>query len=451
MALTQSELIAKYDAPVPRYTSYPTVPYWTEAPSREQWVSHLRETLARPNATFSLYVHIPFCETLCTFCGCNTAITRDHKKEAPYVDVLLQELDVYLAQVPELANQACLQLHLGGGTPTFLAASELHRLISGLRTRLKMQRSDFEGSVEVDPRRTTREQLEALYKLGFHRVSLGVQDFDAEVQRLVNRIQPLDVTRSITEASREIGYRSVNFDLIYGLAKQTLVSFEETVRQTIRLKPDRIALYSFALVPWIKPAQRLFKDEDLPKPVEKRKLYERAFEMLIEHGYVSIGMDHFALPEESLAISKKEGRLHRNFMGYTDRRTDVLLALGVSGISETPLSFHQNEKVLPLYEEKVKSGVLATHRGHILTTSDQRRREQILEIMTVAQVKLTPEQIPDAKSFLKEMLDDGLAEVSGDTLRVLPKGHPFLRNVCLFFDERYRAQKPEAKTFSQAI
>lgn len=451
MALTQLQLIQKYDAPVPRYTSYPTVPYWSETPTEEQWIQHLQTSLQNKSSRYSLYLHIPFCETLCTFCGCNTAITKDHKKESPYVDVLLQELDLYLQKVPELKDRECQHIHLGGGTPTFLSAFELTRLMTEIQKRIKLAQTHFEGSIEVDPRRTNSEQLQALYKLGFRRVSLGVQDFDPEVQRLVNRIQPFSITQKIAQEARQLGYQSVNFDLIYGLAKQTLASFEVTIEKTLELKPDRIALYSFALVPWIKPAQRLFKDEDLPQPAEKRALYERARERLLRDGYQEIGMDHFALKSDGLATAEKSGKLHRNFMGYTDQRTEVLLGLGVSSISETPHSFHQNEKVLTLFEEKIKAGTLATHRGHILTASDQFHREQILKVMTQFHVELTPEQLREAPDFLNEMMADGLVKLQGSQLVVTDLGRPFLRNVCLFFDHRYRAQKPNIKTFSQAI
>lgn len=444
-------LIKKYDAPVPRYTSYPTVPYWNQTPTAGEWTHHLRSTLHHDDSTWSLYLHIPFCETLCTFCGCNTAITKDHKKEQPYVDTLLAEFETYLKLVPELKDRPCRQIHLGGGTPTFLSATELTRLLNAIMGKIKKNETEFEGSVEVDPRRTNLAQLEAMFACGIRRISLGVQDFNPEVQKLVNRIQPFEMTKKMTEDARRLGYKSVNFDLIYGLAKQTLESFKETIQQTLTLKPDRIALYSFALVPWIKPAQRLFKDEDLPEPSLKRALYEMAREKLISGGYQEIGMDHFARPQDGLALALKTKKLHRNFMGYTDQRTDVLLGLGVSSISETPHSFHQNEKVLNLYEEQIKSGALATFRGHVLTDEDKQDRAQILQFMTLSEVLLKDHQLADAKEFLKEMLDDGLVKIEGNLLKLADLGRPFLRNACLFFDRRYRTQKPEARTFSQSI
>ena len=445
------ELLKKYDVPVPRYTSYPTVPYWSETPSESQWLSAVEGSLAAETSAWSLYLHIPFCETLCTFCGCNTSITKDHAKGLPYVDSLLKEWQFYRERFPQLAQRRLSHLHLGGGTPTFLAAEELKRLLEPLLASSGWDPGRSQGSIEVDPRRTNREQLQALRSLGFQRVSLGVQDFDPEVQRLVNRLQPEDVTRAITESSRELGFSSVNFDLIYGLPKQTAASFEDTVEKTLRLRPDRIALYSFALVPWIKPAQRLFKDEDLPKGEEKRALYESARESFLASGYVEIGMDHFALAEEPLAIALKEKRLHRNFMGYTEFRTDLLLGLGVSSISETPTAFHQNEKVLPLWDQKVNAGELPTHRGHRLTEADQRQREQILRFMTLGETSLSADEQLDARSFLAPMLADQLVKLEGDRLKITEAGRPFLRNACALFDLRLRHAQPSTRIFSQSI
>ncbi|HEX7673419.1 MAG TPA: oxygen-independent coproporphyrinogen III oxidase [Bdellovibrio sp.] len=446
------DLLAKYDVPAPRYTSYPTVPYWETNPTTEQWVSHLKTTLKEGQGGYSLYLHIPYCESLCTFCGCNTIITKDHKKEYPYVEMILKEWQLYLEQVPELLEKPLKHIHLGGGTPTFLSAEALTQLLRPILSRVKIDANDFEGSIEVDPRRTTAEQLKALRELGFTRVSMGVQDFNPEVQRLVNRIQPFEITERLTNAAREMGYTSVNFDLIYGLAKQTAESIRDTAEATVKLRPDRIALYSFALVPWIKPQQRLFKDEDLPKAAEKRELYEIARGILLKAGYVEVGMDHFALPTDNLSIAMKEKRLHRNFMGYTDQRTDVLLGLGVSSISETPYSFHQNEKVLPLYEGALNEGRLPTLRGHILTEEDRVRRQQILKLMTQYEVEFTDEnQEKLSEDFLHEMIKDHLVEIHDHKLVVKEAGRPFLRNACVFFDERLKTKQPQTKIFSQSI
>lgn len=443
-------LFEKYDVPAPRYTSYPTVPYWEVSPTASQWCDNLKSILNQNGKSLSLYIHIPYCETLCTFCGCNTVITKDHKKEDPYIQSLLAEWNTYLKHVPELKKTALKHLHLGGGTPTFLSPGNLEKLLTPILKDVVLD-ADFEGSIEVDPRRTTVEQLKVLRKLGFNRISLGVQDFNPEVQRLINRIQPFDITANITREARALGFQSVNFDLIYGLAKQTKESMVDCIAKTIELRPDRIALYSFALVPWIKPAQRLFKDEDLPQGQAKRELYEISREALIKAGYVEIGMDHFALPTEALSKSLKSETLHRNFMGYTDHKTDVLLGLGVSSISETADMFHQNEKVLPTYQLQVDKGEVPTFRGHILTSSDQSHRQQILDFMTKGHVRLTPQQKNEAEAFLAEMKKDGLVEFHELELRLTEKGKPFLRNACLFFDERLKTKQPLTQVFSKAL
>jgi oxygen-independent coproporphyrinogen-3 oxidase len=446
------DLLAKYDVPAPRYTSYPTVPYWETTPSSDQWVSHLKSTLTGSPSGWSLYLHIPYCETLCTFCGCNNIITKDHKKESPYVEMLLKEWQLYLEQVPELLSRPLKHIHLGGGTPTFLSTENLIDLLKPILSKVKRDMNDFEGSIEVDPRRTTVEQLKALRDLGFNRVSMGVQDFHPEVQRLVNRIQPYEITAKLTEEARALGYTSVNFDLIYGMAKQTPESIVDTAKKTVELRPDRIALYSLAIVPWIKPAQRLFKDEDLPKAAEKRKLYELAREILLNAGYVEVGMDHFALPSDNLSKALKNKTLHRNFMGYTDQKTDILLGLGVSSISESPWSFHQNEKVLPLYEAALNEGRLPTLRGHVLTEEDRTQRQQILELMTQYQVSfLSDEQEAQAKEFLSVMIQDGLVKIEDHMLKMTADGKPFLRNACVFFDERLKRKQPQTKIFSSSI
>lgn len=443
-------LLSKYDVPAPRYTSYPTVPYWNSTPTQEQWLGHIQQSLDTDNAAWSMYIHVPYCESLCTFCGCNNIITKDHKREEPYSEMVLKEWNTYLEKIPQLKTKTLKHLHLGGGTPTFLSAETLHAMLSPILQNTTHDH-DFEASIEVDPRRTNLKQLETLRKLGFNRISLGVQDFNPEVQRLVNRIQPFEITAQITKWARDLGYTSVNFDLIYGLAKQTPESIRDTAYRTVELRPDRIALYSFALVPWIKPQQRLFKDEDLPKAHEKRKLYEIAREILMDAGYIEVGMDHFALPTDSLAKALNNKTLHRNFMGYTDQKTDVLLGLGVSSISESHYSFHQNEKLLPHYQEKVLSNQLATHRGHVLNEQDQIHRNQILTLMTDYEVDINDAQKMDAQQFLAEMFNDELIKIEENKLKVTESGKPFLRNVCVLFDQHLREKQPSTKIFSQSI
>ncbi len=444
------QLFYKYDVPVPRYTSYPTVPYWNDSPTTEEWVTSLNRAFQKPSP-WSLYLHIPFCESLCTYCGCNTSITRNHKREEPYIEMVLNEFRSYLKQVPGIRQSPLQQFHFGGGTPTFLSPENLQYLAKQIMQELNVA-ENFHGSIEVDPRKTNKDHLQLLRDIGFSRVSLGVQDFDPEVQRLVNRVQPFDMTKKITDQSRELGYTSVNFDLIYGLPTQTESSIMDMMEKTWLLKPDRIALYSLAVVPWIKPAQRLFKDEDLPKGKDKRRLYEISRRFLIDKGYVEIGMDHFALPDDSLSVSDRNSELHRNFMGYVEERTQVLLGLGVSAISETPDCFHQNEKALPVYERRVTAGEIPTLRGHKLTSQDQARREQILNFMTRGEVVFEDAgQKQQVSEFLKEMLADELVEVTDDKLVLTKKGKPFLRNACMALDERLLAKKPESEIFSKSM
>jgi oxygen-independent coproporphyrinogen-3 oxidase len=446
-----TDLFAKYDVPAPRYTSYPTVPFWTDSPTTGQWIEELNRTFADESASWSLYFHLPYCETLCTFCACNTVITRDHGREEAYIDLLSKEWGLYLDGVPALRERPLLGVHLGGGTPTFFSAENLELILKPILADARIANDRFEASVEVHPGHTTREQLVTLRQLGFTRISIGVQDFDPEVQRLVNRHQPYEVTRLVTDAARELGYTSVNYDLIYGLPRQNPESFAATVAKTIELRPDRIALYSFARVPWIKPAQRSYKDEDLPQAGEKRALYEMAREELAGAGYVEIGMDHFALPHDGMAEAQRKGTLHRNFQGYTERRTQVLLGLGVSAISETPTCFHQNEKAFPVYERRVQQGEIPTLRGHLLSEEDRSLREQILTFMTRFEVGLLPEQRADARNYLEPLISDGLVEVDGQRLILTERGRPFLRNACMFFDQRLRRQEQRPQVFSQAL
>jgi oxygen-independent coproporphyrinogen-3 oxidase len=446
-----TDLFAKYDVPAPRYTSYPTVPFWSDVPTTEQWLNELTDAFADQSATWSIYFHLPFCESLCTFCACNTVITRDHRREEAYLDLLSTEWKLYAERVPDLRERSLVGMHLGGGTPTFFSAENLERILKPILSETKVDREQFEASVEVHPGHTNREQLVTLRRLGFTRISIGVQDFDAEVQRIVNRHQSYEVTSSCTDIARELGYTSVNYDLIYGLPKQTAGGFAATIEKTIELRPDRIALYSFALVPWIKPAQRSYSDEDVPKAGEKRALYEMARAELGAAGYVEIGMDHFALPHDGMARAQRERSLHRNFQGYTETRTQVLLGLGVSAISETPTCFHQNEKAFPVYERRVRQGEIPTFRGHLLSAEDRRVREQILTFMTNFEVALEPEQRDDAKVFLASLVNDGLVEFRDDALALTARGKPFLRNACMFFDYRLRRQQPQTRTFSQAV
>ena len=446
-----SGLLAKYDVAVPRYTSYPAVPHWQDVPEPAAWFGSLDAALASDESSLAVYVHLPFCEVLCTFCGCNTVITRNHERSAPYVDVVLAELDNYLQQAARLGARPVSQLHLGGGTPTFLPPPALQQLLQGLSSRLPHRAPAFEGSVEVDPRVTTRDHLDAMRDHGLTRISLGVQDFDEEVLRLVNRPQPLALTATLCDQARASGYESINFDLIYGLPGQTPETMARLAEQVIALRPDRLAVYSFARVPWIKPAQRKFKDEDLPAGQAKRALYEVLRDRLLSAGYQEIGMDHFALPHDTLALAADRGTLHRNFMGYTDRKTTALLGLGVSAISETPTCYHQNEKVITVYERRVANGEVPTLRGHLLSADDRRRSNLIRSLMTTGRAPWTGGDAAGVEAALASLMDDGIVDLSQGELRLTAGSKPFLRNVASLFDIYLRRSAHAGPTYSKAI
>ncbi len=328
------KLLEKYNVPSPRYTSYPTVPLWKNPPEEEEWKKMVGRTFRESNQRdgISLYIHLPFCESLCTFCGCNKRITKNHQRELPYIETLLQEWNLYLQIFPE--KPKIKEIHLGGGTPTFFQAENLHRLLEGILTTCEVTRN-HEFSLEAHPNVTTPEQLETLYKLGFRRLSLGVQDFDPLVQKMINRIQSFETVASVSKAAREIGYTSLNFDLVYGLPFQKKQSIIGTMDKVSQLRPERIAFYSYAHVPWKSKGQRRYTEEDLPSSAVKRDLYELGRKILEKDGYSEIGMDHFSLPQDNLYQATQEKTLHRNFMGYTTSQTKLLLALGMSSISDT--------------------------------------------------------------------------------------------------------------------
>ena len=446
-------LVAKYDVPGPRYTSYPTVPYWEATPDESQWIGHIARALDRDGMQgAALYVHIPFCHDLCTFCGCNTRITRSHSFVAPYVEALLSELDLYLRALGRERIELG-ELHLGGGTPTFLTAQELDALLTGLSLRIS-RRERAGCSIEVDPRVTDAGQLEVLARHGFRRLSLGVQDFDPRVQQIVNRVQSVACVEEVTRAARARGFDSVNFDLIYGLPLQTLSSIDATMDAVCRLRPDRIALYGYAHVPWIRPGQRRFSEVDVPQGPEKRQLYARGRERLEGSGYREIGLDHFALESDALWTAQRTGELHRNFMGYTTARAEPLIGLGVSSIGDAGDAYVQNDKDLRLYQQRVQAGELPIHRGHVLNEEDQVLRWHILSLMTQLQTRWdSPADYTDYLATIPQRLAapaaDGLVELDAAGCRVTPKGRAFLRNICMAFDARLSRRAPDQGLFSR--
>jgi oxygen-independent coproporphyrinogen-3 oxidase len=447
--MTLSDLFAKYDVPVPRYTSYPTVPSWRNSPTTGSWIESLNQALAPNTASMAMYVHIPFCESLCTYCGCNTVITRNHDKGRDYIALLFQELEWYRTHAPNLGRRTVRQVHLGGGTPTFLSPDELADLIDGLRDRLALDAS-VEASIEVDPRVTTLAHLEVLRSRGVTRLSLGVQDIDEEVQRLINRHQPLELTSTMVVAARSLGFESINIDLVYGLPGQTPASARTLADAIVEVGPDRLAVYSFARVPWIKPAQRKFTDEQIPAGADKRRLYEIIRGPLLAAGYLELGLDHFAKPDDPLAVAAAQGRMHRNFMGYTEVKTDVLIGLGVSAISETPDCYHQNDKVITVYERRVRAGELPTLRGHHLTPQEQGQRALIMQLLTESRLDVDDETRLHHAVALDDLAKDGLVVYTGTGVQVTDLGRAFLRNIAAVFDEGL-APAHESPRYSTSI
>jgi oxygen-independent coproporphyrinogen III oxidase len=445
-------LVDKYNKAVPRYTSYPTVPYWSDAPDEEKWKSLVKNRFLQtnPQEGISLYIHLPFCESLCTYCACNTRITVNHRVETPYIDAVLKEWSLYrnlMAERPRIR-----ELHLGGGTPTFFSPENLQRLVMGILHDSEIC-SGNNFSFEGHPANTTPEHLQVLFDLGFRRVSLGIQDFDPVVQDIINRYQTPAQVESVVNAARSIGYTSVNFDLVYGLPFQDLQTFISTLEKTIPLEPDRIALYSYAHVPWLKPGQRKFTEKDLPEGQVKRSLYETGRDTFLRAGYTEIGMDHFALPSDPLSSAVKTGKLHRNFMGYTDQYTELMISLGVSAIGDTWDGFCQNVKVVEAYQEKLSAGKFPVSKGHILSEEDMIIRRHLLEIMCKGETDwnshhLKYQSIRDGLQRCRELEKDGLVILQPDNLKVTSAGQGFVRNICHCFDSRYWEKVPQATLFS---
>lgn len=452
--MISSSLFKKYNVPGPRYTSYPTVPYWEKNPTVEEWISAISNSLTQASGAqgAAVYVHIPFCQSLCTYCGCNTRITRNKAVGKPYVETVLDEWRLYRERLG-IKELPLGELHLGGGTPTFLDVSELRLLLEGLFSSMRPTRAS-EFSIEVDPRVTSRDQLALLKEFGFTRISLGVQDFDPKVQEIVHRVQSEQEVASITQAARELGFESVNYDLIYGLPFQTQSSIESTMEVVRRLRPDRIAFYAYAHVPWIKPGQRRFTETDLPNGDAKRALYELGRAALEADGYREIGMDHFALESDSLWKASVSGDLHRSFMGYSSRRVAPQIGLGVSAIGDSWTAFAQNEKLLETYQERVAQEEIPIVRGHILDEEDLILRQHILNLMTRfetdwSQAERSTPYLKEVPAQLKELQTDGLIQLGTHSCRITELGRAFIRNICMAFDARLARKAADQSTATQ--
>jgi len=456
--INTDKLYNKYNVPVPRYTSYPTVPDWdTQNWNVNIWKNKVKEAFNLYNSTdgLSLYIHLPFCESLCTYCGCNTRITKNHSVEIPYIQTVLKELDLYIAlweTLPELK-----EIHLGGGTPTFFSAENLEVLLNGIFERCFLK-EDFSLSFEAHPANTTFEHLQILNNLGSKRLSLGVQDFDEKIQKVINRKQSFEDVKNVVDNARKLNYQSVNLDLIYGLPFQTLKSIEKTVDKVIELMPERIAFYSYAHVPWKHPGQRAYSEKDLPSNEEKRALYDLGKEKLLKAGYIEIGMDHFALPQDELFEAKNKGKLHRNFMGYVVQQSRFLIGLGVSSISDVHFAYAQNVKTVEEYKMLIQSNQFALEKGHVMLKKEIVTRKNIHQVLCNKNIPLSIIETLDNnllenfKTQILEMETEGIIgyNASNGEYCVLPQGAPFIRNIAALLDDKQLETKKQQK-FSSSI
>jgi oxygen-independent coproporphyrinogen III oxidase len=446
-------LLDKYNVPAPRYTSYPTVPYWDSTIDIPRWMCAVSEQHVNHGTQgISLYLHLPFCESLCTYCGCNKKITTQHHVEEEYIAALAQEWRLYRDRIDQ--HPVIRELHLGGGTPTFFSPANLRRLLTGILDTCIVPK-EHEFSFEGHPNNTTSEHLQTLYDLGFRRVSFGVQDNDPEVQRMINRIQPFENVVRVTEWARHIGYESVNFDLIYGLPLQSPASLERTLSECVSLRPDRVAFYSYAHVPWTSRGQRLFDENDLPTPEVKMQLYRLGKSIFTESGYHDIGMDHFSLPSDDLFTAAQQKRLHRNFMGYTIQSTGMLLGLGVSAISDVGIAYAQNEKTVHDYYRRIHDGQPATFRGYFLTDEDRSFRKYILDMSCRGTTTLRLADLPVLQQYvypeLRKLTADNFIEWQGDDITITPTGRHFVRNICSAFDLHLQRSTQNKPTFGNAV
>ncbi|RAR52351.1 UNVERIFIED_CONTAM: oxygen-independent coproporphyrinogen-3 oxidase [Acidovorax defluvii] len=460
MTAVSPELLRRFDVPGPRYTSYPTADRFVEAFGQEDYALALSQRRLGTTAMalpLSLYVHIPFCESLCYYCACNKIITKHHDRADVYLRYLSREIDLHTAHCG--TGQVVSQLHLGGGTPTFLSDDGLRQLMATLRRSFTFAPGG-EYSIEVDPRTVTADRLAVLAELGFNRLSFGVQDFDAEVQKAVHRIQPAEQVFALVEASRALGFESVNVDLIYGLPRQTPESFDRTLAQVVQLHPDRIALYAYAHLPdRFKPQRRILSTE-LPAASAKVTMLSRSLDTFMEAGYVYVGMDHFALPTDALAVAKRQGRLHRNFQGYSTQPDCDLIGLGVSAIGRVGATYSQNAKSLEEYYDHLDQGRLPVVRGLALNRDDLVRRAVIMALMCQGELQFEPIDqawlIDSRKYFapeleqLETMAEQGLVVLNSESIKVTAMGWFFVRGIAMVFDRYLQADRNRAR-FSRII
>jgi oxygen-independent coproporphyrinogen-3 oxidase len=453
------DLLRRFDVPGPRYTSYPTADRFVDAFGPADYALAVEQRLAapRPPQPLSLYVHVPFCESLCYYCACNKIITKHHSRGRTYLHYLQREIGLQALRLG--GRRSVSQLHLGGGTPTFLSDDELRELMAMLREAFDLAPGG-EYSIEIDPRTVDAGRLAALAEMGFSRVSFGVQDFDAEVQKAVHRIQPFERVQALMRDARRIGFESINVDLIYGLPRQTPESFARTLGQVSQLRPDRIALYGYAHLPERFKPQRRLVSADLPDGAAKIAMLSQALGAFLAAGYTYIGMDHFALPHDSLAVAKRQGRLHRNFQGYSTQPDRDLVGLGVSAIGRVGASYSQNAKTLEEYCDHLDQGRLPVVRGLTLSRDDLVRRAVIMALMCQGQVLFESVEVAwllDFRSYfaaeleqLRELQAQGLVVVDGEGVQVTASGWFFVRAVAMVFDRYLQADRSRAR-FSRIL
>ncbi|MCK5571738.1 MAG: oxygen-independent coproporphyrinogen III oxidase [Bacteroidetes bacterium] len=452
-------LLRKYDKPGPRYTSYPTAPLFKSTFTAEDFRDEIEATNAPGvSSDLSLYLHFPFCDTLCYFCGCTMLVTRDRKRIEEYNQLIKQEIDLIAPRVAR--GRRVVQLHWGGGTPSHLSPDQI-RDVAGHTVSSFQVSPDAEVSVEIDPRELTKDHLIALRESGFNRMSMGVQDFNQRVQEGVNRIQPEAMTSEVYGWARELGFQSINLDLIYGLPFQTVRGFEETVRKIIQYSPDRIAVFNYAHVPWLKPHQKLIHEEDLPDPEEKLQILKMTIELLCSHGYEYIGMDHFSKPDDELAVAQKEKTLYRNFQGYSTKSGADLFGFGMSSISHFQDIYAQNVKTLPEYYAALRSGTFATHVGYRMTGDDHIRKYVIMRLMCDLELdtRAVGERFgisfetyfADSLRALREFVDDGLVEIPEGRIAIVGAGRLLLRNIAMCFDAYLESMRKEQPIFSRTV
>lgn len=450
-----TQLLEKYSKPGPRYTSYPTAPYFHAGFKEADWVEEVKSS-QDPARGLSLYFHIPFCDTLCYYCGCNMVATGDYGKAKSYLDYLEQEID----RVAKLldSRRPVRQLHWGGGTPTYLKPEDIHRLMRFVRERFRIDPA-VEMGCEVDPRELTREHLAALRENGFNRLSIGVQDLDEQVQKAVNRVQPEELIRKVYDWARELGFSSVNMDLIVGLPHQSVDSFAKTLDRVVAWAPDRFAIFAYAHVPWMKKHQKLINEADLPSFATRLDLQQLIHERLGAAGYLNVGMDHYARPEDEMIKAQQEKTLWRNFQGYTTHKECDIYAFGTSSISQTANAYMQNEKNLKRYQELVAKGGLAVERGLKLNRDDHIRRDAITRVMCdleLDKAAFSAEWKIDFDAYFAEALadlpplaEDGLVELEPGRVKVTDLGRMFLRNIAMCFDGYLKQASQDQPRYSR--